>query len=222
MIKALLYREWLLAVRKLPVLLQPVSFLLILITIFPIAVGAETTLLQQIAPGVIWVGVLLSVLLSSEHFYQADYQDGTIAQWYLAGNDRLLLSVLAKLLVQSALQIIPVLLLLPILSLFYTLPVMTSVLIGLTILLGGPCLVLLAMLGAAITVAVPRAGLLLIVIILPLYFPVIIFAISAMRHYSDGFSPVSDFALLGALLLFKLTLMPFAIVAALKTALSES
>ncbi len=217
---ALIKKEWLLAIRRPNEILQPIFFLAILITLFPIAVGTDKQLLQKIAPGIIWVAVLLSVLLSSEKLYKNDYEDGSLEQLYLSGHSPLL-SVAAKFIVQWIVQILPILLALPLFALLYELPIAITAQIAVTLLIGSPSLLLLAMLGSAITLSVTRGGLLLILIILPFYIPTLIFALSAVAAYADGFSNVGQLSILGAILMVMVTVVPFGIIAAVKVSLAE-
>ncbi len=216
--KALMQKEWLLAIRQLHEVLQPIFFLVILITLFPIAVGTDKVLLQKIAPGVIWVAVLLSVLLSSEKLYKNDYEDGSLEQLYLSGNHHLL-AVAAKFFVQWVVQILPILLALPLLALLYELSFDLTVQIALTLLIGSPSLLLLAMLGSALTLSVTRGGLLLILVVLPFYIPTLIFALSAVSAYADGFGNLGQLAMLGAILMLMIISVPFAIVATIRVSL---
>lgn len=218
--KALIRKEWLLAVRRLHEVLQPIFFLLILIALFPIAVGTDKALLNKIAPGVIWVAVLLSVLLSAEKSYKNDYEDGSLEQLYLSGYSPLS-AVAAKFIVLWVVQILPMLVALPLLGLLYELPLGIIGQIAVTLLIGSPSLLLLAMLGSAITLSVTRGGLLLMVIILPFYIPTLIFALSAVVAYADGFANSGQLAILGAILMVMVSIIPFAIVAAINVSLSE-
>lgn len=218
--RALIRKEWLMTIRRLHEVLQPIFFLLILITLFPLAIGTDKALLQKIAPGVIWVAVLLSVLLSAEKLYKNDYEDGSLEQLFLSANPRML-TVAAKFIVQWCVQILPILIALPLLGLLYELPLATTGQIALTLVIGSPSLLLLAMLGSAITLSVARGGLLLILVILPFYIPTLIFALSAVAAYVDGFSNIGQLAILGAILMVMLTVVPFAIVAAIRVSLSE-
>lgn len=218
--KALVYKEWLLAIRRLHEVMQPVFFLLILITLFPISVGTDKLLLQKIAPGVIWVAVLLSVLLSAEKLYKGDYEDGSLEQLYLSGYSYLLI-VAAKFFVQWLVQILPLFLALPLLGLLYELSFAIILQIALTLLIGSPSLLLLAMLGSAMTLSVARGGLLLILIILPFYIPTLIFALSAVSAYAEGFGNSGQLLILGAILLVMVTVIPFAIVLSIKISLAE-
>ncbi len=218
--KALIKKEWLLAIRRLNEILQPIFFLAILITLFPIAVGTDKQLLQKIAAGIIWVAVLLSVLLSSEKLYKNDYEDGSLEQLYLSGHSPML-SVVAKFIVQWVVQVLPILVALPFFAMLYELPMTITAQIALTLLIGSPSLLLLAMLGSAITLSVTRGGLLLILIILPFYIPTLIFALSAVTAYADGFSNIGQLSILGAILMVMVTVVPFGIVAAVKVSLAE-
>lgn len=218
--KALIYKEWLLSIRRLHEVLQPVFFLLILITLFPIAVGTDKALLQKIAPGVIWVAVLLSVLLSAEKLYKGDYEDGSLEQLYLSGHSHLL-AVAAKFIVQWIVQILPIFLALPLLGLLYELAFSVILQLALTLLIGSPSLLLLAMLGSAMTLSVTRGGLLLILIILPFYIPTLIFALSAVTAYAEGFNNSGQLLILGAILMVLVTVVPLAIIAGIKVLLAE-
>lgn len=200
--------------------LQPIFFLLVVIAIFPIAVGTDTQQLQSLAPGIIWVAVLLSVLLSAEKLYQSDYHDGSLTQYSLSGNSQLL-AVLAKFIVQWSVQILPILLTLPLLGLWYHLSLTIMLSIAMTLIIGSPTLLLLAMLGAAITLSVSRAGLLLVILILPFYLPTLIFALSAIHAVTEGFSNVGQLSIMAAILLLMLSVVPFAIILALKVSLSQ-
>lgn len=218
--KMLIRKEWLMAVRRLHEVLQPIFFLLILITLFPIALGTDKQLLQKVAPGIIWIAVLLSILLSAEKLYKSDYEDGSLAQLFLSAHPRLL-TVLAKFLVQWSVQVLPILAALPLLGLLYELPLEITAQIALTLVIGSPSLLLLAMLGSAITLLVARGGLLLILVILPFYIPTLIFALSAVSAYAEGFTNIGQLSILGAILMLMVTIVPFAIVASLNASLAE-
>lgn len=216
----LIRREWLLAIRRLYELVQPIFFLVILITLFPIAVGTDKVLLQKIAPGIIWVAVLLSVLLSAEKLYKNDYEDGSLEQLYLSGHS-LLATVFVKFVVQWAVQILPILMALPLLGELYGLPLLINAQIALTLLIGSPSLLLLAMLGSAMTLSIARGGLLLILVILPFYIPTLVFSLAAVSAYADGFSNRGQLLTLGAILMIMLVVVPFAIATTIKAALAE-
>lgn len=217
---ALMRKEWLLALRNLHEVLQPCVLLLILVALFPIAVSTDKYFLQKIAPGVIWIAVMLSILMASERYYKSDYEDGSLTQWYLSGHS-LLLSILAKLAVQWLIQMLPIFLMLPLLSVLYDMSWDMLGCLALTVLIGSPSLLLLAMLGAVVTLAVTRGGVLLVVVILPFYMPVLIFALSAVHAYAEGSYYLGQLLVLAAILVLMLTVIPFAIIAAMKVSLSE-
>lgn len=218
---AMLRKEWLLAMRCLHEMLQPCIFLLILVTLFPIAVSTDKAFLQKIAPGVIWIAVMLSILMASERLYKSDYEDGSLEQCYLSGHS-LLLMVFGKWLVQWVIMVVPVCLVLPLLGLLYGLSLKVAGCIALTILIGSPSLLLLAMLGSAVTLSIARGGLLLILVIVPFYLPVLIFSLSVIDAYTLGNGFIGQLLILTALLVLTLTIIPFTIIAAIKVSLSES
>ncbi len=217
----LLKKEWLLAIRQLHNLLQPLFFVLILVTLFPLAIGVDEALLKRIAAGIIWIAVLLSILLTSEKCYKSDFEDGSLTQWFLSGHSPLML-VGAKAITQWAVQILPLLLALPLFGAFYGLSWQMVLQLALTLIIGSPSLLLLGMLGSALTLSVARGGMLLIVIILPLYIPTLIFALSAVSSYADGFSNVGQLSILGAIFLLTVAVVPLAIGAAIRVSLAEA
>lgn len=220
MMRPLLTKEWLLAIRQLHSLLQPLFFVLIVMTLFPLAIGTNEALLQKMAPGIIWTIVLLSILLASEKCYKNDFEDGSLEQLFLSGRSPLLL-LSAKIIIQWIVQIVPLLLALPLLGLFYGLTWQIECQLALTLIIGSPSLLLLGLLGSAMTLSVARGGMLLILVILPLYIPTLIFALSAVSSYADGFSNIGQLTMLGAIFMITWVTVPFAISAAIRASLAE-
>lgn len=218
--KALLKKEWLLAMRQLHDLLQPLFFVLMVVTLFPLAIGVEEPLLQSLAPGVIWIATLLSILLATEKCYKNDFEDGSLEQLLLSGRSLLWLTV-AKVLVLWIVQILPLLLALPVLGLFYGMSMDVGFQLALTMVIASPTLLLLGMLGSALTLSMARGGLLLMLIVLPLYIPSLIFSVSAVSSHVEGFSNTGQLAILGAILMITLVVIPFAISATIKASLAE-
>lgn len=218
--KALLYKEYLLAVRNLHDLMQPLFFILILVVLFPMAIGIDENLLQKVSSGIIWIAILLSVLLASEKFFKADFEDGSLEQLYLSG-ESLLAFVFVKALVTWLVQILPILLALPLFGLFYNMSLPLEIQLALTIIVGSPSLLLFAMLGSAVTLLVARSGMLLMLLILPFYIPTLVFALSAISAFNEGFTNFGQFAILGAIFISALIVVPFAIVATIKVSLSN-
>lgn len=216
-----LKKEWLLSIRQLQDLLQPLFFVLILVVLFPLAIGIDETLLQKIAPGVIWIATLLSILLASEKCYKDDFEDGSLEQLFLSGHNVLLL-IVVKAIVQWIVYIVPLIFALPLLGAFYGLSWAIEWQLILTLIIGSPSLLLLGMLGSAVTLSVARGGMLLILVILPLYIPTLVFALSAVSSYAEGFSNVGQLAILGAIFMLLLVVVPFAISGAIRASLAEN
>ncbi|PIE44960.1 MAG: heme exporter protein CcmB [Gammaproteobacteria bacterium] len=217
--KTFLKKEWLLAIRQPHDLFQPLFFVMVLITLFPLALGIDELLLQKIVPGIIWIAVLLSILLASEKCYQSDFDDGSLEQLLLSGHNPLLL-IAAKATIQWMVRIVPLLAALPILGVFYNLPSHTIQQLALTLVIGTPSLILLGMLGSAVTLSVTRGSMLLILVVLPLYIPTLIFALSALSSYADGFSNTGQLAMLAAIFMTTLIVVPFAILGAIRASLA--
>lgn len=216
---ALIKKEWLINIRRLHEVLQPTFFLLILITLFSIAIGPEPTLLARLAPAIIWVGVLLSVLLVSEKTYKNDFEDGSLIQFYLSGQG-LFQAIFIKLGVTWVVSILPLILMTPILAILYQMDWKSLWVLSLTMLIASPIVLLLGMLGAAITLSIKRGGLLLLVLIMPFYVPILVFAIAAVNNSQQQLPYSGQLAILIAGLFFALTILPFAIHFALKSSLS--
>jgi len=195
--KALLYKEWLLTIRRWQQMWQPVVFLLLLMTVFSLALGEDQGLIQQVAPGMLWVGLMLSVLLSAEHFFRDDAADGSLEQLRLSGHS-ILTIVWVKFSVHWCVAIVPICLILPVMAVVFNLPSGLIAVIALTIIIGSPALIWLAMLGAAIVLSISRGGLLLLLLILPLQIPVLLFALSVVFSYTNGEGAIGAFS--GALM----------------------
>ena len=202
-------------VRQLGDLLNPLAFFLLVASLFPLGIGPEPQALAKIAPGVIWILALLASLLSVEVMYRADYADGTLEQLVLEANP-LFLAVLGKATAQWLVTGLPLVLVTPIAGFMLHLPPEQIGWLLLSLLLGTPTVTLLAGIGAALTVGVSRGGVLLALIILPLYVPVLIFGTAVSESVVFGASPSFPLLILAAALAASVTLVPFAIAAALR------
>ncbi len=194
------------------------SFFLIAVTLFPFGVGPETEILARIAAGVIWVVALLACLLSLDRLFQADYEDGSL--------DDLALSPLglvgiafAKITAHWCATILPLIVVAPLLALLLNLPSGAYQFLVLSLLIGSPALSLLGAIGAALTVSVRRGGVLMSLLVLPLYIPTLIFGVGAVDAASMMGNPLPHLALLGAVSLLSLLIAPFAAAGALRLAL---
>ncbi|WP_300631114.1 heme exporter protein CcmB [Pseudomonas sp.] len=216
----LVAREARLLCRRPAELANPLVFFAIVIALFPLAVGPETKLLQTLSPGLVWVAALLSVLLSLDGLFRSDFEDGSLEQWVLSSHPLPLL-VLAKVLAHWAFSGLALVLLSPLLALMLGLPIECLPVLLLSLLLGTPVLSLLGAVGAALTVGLKRGGLLLALLILPLYIPVLILGSGALQAALMGM-PVTGYLLwLGSLAALAVTLTPFAIAAGLKISVGE-
>jgi heme exporter protein B len=211
----LLVRDLRLAFRSRHELLNPLIFFVLVVSLFPLATTPSSELLSKMAPGVIWVSALLSVLLSLDRLFKQDYEDGSLDQLMLSPNPLVIL-VLAKVFAHWLLTGLPLVLVAPLLGLFMFIPDEALGALMLSLLLGTPVLSLIGAIGVSLTVSVNRGGVLLSLIILPLYIPVLIFGANAVDVASDGLSVKGQMLFLGAALALALSLAPLATAQALR------
>jgi heme exporter protein B len=223
MIKAfyyLLLRDMRLALRSRHELANPLIFFVLVVTLFPLAVMPTTERLQEMAPGVIWVAALLSVLLSLDRLFKQDYEDGSLDQLMLSPNPLVIL-VLAKVCAHWLMTGLPLVIIAPLLGVFMQLQAESLNVLIWSLLLGTPVLSLIGAIGVSLTVAVNRGGVLLSLIVLPLYIPVLIFGANAIDVASDGMSVRGQLYFLGAVLVLALSLAPLATAVALRITASR-
>lgn len=216
---AMIRRDITAALRHPSDLINPLIFFLVVVTLFPLAVSPESDFLREIAPGVLWVSALLATLLSLDMLFQSDYQDGTLEQMVLSPQP-LYVSILAKVMTHWLLSGLPLTLLSPLLALMLFLSADGMQALVITLLIGTPILSFIGAIGSALTVGLRKTGLLLSLLVLPLYIPVLIFASGAVQAAVAGLPIVGHLALLGAILALTLVLAPLAIAAALRISLS--
>jgi heme exporter protein B len=210
-----LRRDLRLGIRKRSEVLNPILFFVLVVSLFPLGVGPSPKILAEIAPGVIWVAALLATLLSMERLFRSDFEDGAL-EYLLLSPHPLTLLVLAKVLAHWLVTGVPLILVSPLLGVLLHLPPEGISVLPLTLLLGTPVLSLLGAIGVALTVGLRRGGVLLTLLVMPLYVPVLIFGTAAVAAASAGLSVSGQLALLGALLALVLTLSPFATAAGLR------
>lgn len=213
-------RELQIAMRKQAEILNPLWFFLIVITLFPLVIGPDPELLSRIAPGVAWVAALLSALLSFERLFRDDYIDGSLEQLMLTSQP-LVLTALAKVLAHWLLTGLPLILLSPIVALLLSLEIPIWWALVLTLLLGTPVLSCLGAIGVALTVGLRKGGVLLSLLVVPLFIPVLIFSASVLDAAGLSLPYNGQLAILGAILAGVMTLSPFAIAAALRISLDQ-
>jgi len=212
---ALLIRDMRLAVRIGGGALMGVLFFLIVVTLTPFAIGPDLVLLKRIGPAILWIGALLASLLALDRLFAADHEDGSL-DLLLMGNAPLELTVLTKALAHWITTGLPLVIATPLLGLFLNLEPQAIGAVVLTLLAGTPALTCIGLIGAALSVALRRGGLLLPVLVLPLTVPVLIFGVAASNAAITGSSFGAPFMILCALTLGSLVLGPLAAGAALR------
>lgn len=217
--KAALLREWRLQVRRRGDLLNPLVFFALVVVLFPLGISPTQEILAPVAPGVLWVAALLATLMSLDALFRPDLLDGSLEQTLVSGYPVAPLA-LAKVGVHWLLSGLPLVFLSPFLGVMLYLPWQAQGVLMLSLLLGSLALSLIGSIGAALTAGVGKSGVLMTLLVLPLYIPILIFGTGAMQAAIVGNPPGAHLALLGALVLLALSLAPWAIAAGLKIAVS--
>lgn len=191
------------------------AFFLIVVTLVPFGVGPESDILARIAPGILWLGALLACLLSLDRIFQLDFEDGSLdllatAPLPMEG------TVAVKALAHWITTGLPLVLAAPALGVLLNLPAPGHLWVFITLLLGTPALSMIGAFGAALTVGLKRGGLLLSLLVLPLYVPTLIFGAEAATRAIDGFDNMAPLMMLAGITLASIALLPFAAAAALR------
>ena len=208
-------RDLLLTFRRRSDIVNPLAFFVMVGVMFPLGVSPEAKFLAQLAPGVIWVAALLASLLSVDGIFRSDFDDGSLEQMLISPQSLLLL-VLAKVMNHWLISGFCLALVSPLLALMLFLPSEGVWALILSLLLGTPTLSLIGAIGAALTVGLRKGGILISLLVLPLYIPVLIFGASCVQAASMGLPIQGYLALLGAIFVLSVVSAPFAIVAALQ------
>ncbi|MBD1582257.1 heme exporter protein CcmB [Pseudoalteromonas sp. S16_S37] len=208
-----------LAFRQRSEIVNPLLFFLIVITLFPLAIGPEPALLARMAPGIIWVAALLSTMLGLDKLFRDDFNDGSLEQ-LIASPYPLSLSVLAKVSAHWTTTGLPMVIMAPVFALLMNLEAQALGATVLTLLIGTPLLSFIGAIGAALTVGLQKGGILMSLLVLPLYIPVLIFATSAIDTSSMSLAYGGQLAILGAMLAIACVCAPIAISSALKVSVS--
>ncbi len=216
---ALLRRDFLMILRNKSEWLQPLFFLVVVVSLFPLGLGPGPTLLARIAPGVIWIAALLASVLSLDQLFRSDYEDGSLEQLML-GNQSLSLLVFAKLLAHWLTTGLPIIALSPLLAVWLNLPMEAFPTLVKSLILGTPVLTLVGGIGAALTVGLRGGGQLLALLVFPLLVPILIFATMGVSAVAGGMEASAHMGLMFAYLIMSLTLAPFACAAALRISIS--
>lgn len=195
--------------------LYPLSFFIIVISLFPLAFTPDPAFLQKYASGCIWIASLLASLLSVENVFFTDTEDGYIEQMLLSPIPLGVL-MLIKLSVQWLVTQLPLILLVPVLGFLFHLPVFTTLALCLSLIVGTPILTLTGSLGVALTLGLRQQGVLLGLLIFPLVTPVLIFGVNISQQAQEGLSIAGPLAFLGGLSVLAITLLPWTIAATVR------
>lgn len=215
---AIIHRDLLLAMRRRTEVLTALFFFVIVTSLFPLGIGPEPVLLRRIAAGVLWVGALLATMLGLQRMFADDHADGTLEQMVLSPAPLVLL-VVGKNVAHWLVCGLPLVLLAPVLGLQFDLDAQSLGVLTLGLLLGTPVLSLVGSIGAALTLGVRGGGVLLSLLVLPLYIPTLIFGAGAVQAHASGQGAGGHLSLLAALLVLALFFAPWATTAALRIAL---
>ena len=215
---AVIRRDLLLAMRRKSDVLTTLFFFIIVVSLFPLGVGPEMAMLRQIAPGVLWVAALLATMLSLNRLFAADHADGTLEQMALSAVPLGVL-VTGKVIAHWLLSGLPLALLAPVLGLQFDLAAGSLAVLVVSLLIGTPVLSLIGAVGAALTLGVRGGGVLVSLLVLPLYVPVLIFGAGAVMAAAQGLPFAGALWLLGAALVLAVVLAPLAAATALRIAM---
>jgi heme exporter protein B len=213
--RCIVVRDLLLALRRRSDVATALLFFVIVASLFPLGVGAQPNLLRAVAPGVIWVAALLSTMLSLGRLFAADHADGTLEQMLL-GAAPLGVVVAAKTFAHWLAAGLPLVAIAPLIALQYDLPASLYGVLALSLLLGTPVLSLIGAIGAALTLGLRGGGVLLSLLVLPLYVPVLIIGAGSVDMAAAGLAPAGQLQLLAAMLVVAAAFAPWAIAAALR------
>ena len=212
-------KDVLLAFRQRSEIINPLLFFLIVISLFPLGIGPEPQLLARMAPGIIWIAALLSTMLGLDKIFRDDYQDGSLEQLLMSPYPTSLI-VIAKIAAHWSITGLPLVLLSPMFGLLLNMDSNSMQAAIVTLLIGTPLLSLIGAIGAGLTVGLQKGGILLSLLVLPLYIPVLIFATSAIDTSAMSLDYSAQLAILGAMLAVGLVMAPFAVSSALKGSVS--
>ncbi|MBA2659267.1 MAG: heme exporter protein CcmB [Nitrosospira sp.] len=211
----IIQRDLLLAMRRRADVLTTLFFFIIVVSLFPLGVGPEMDMLRIMAPGVVWVAALLASMLSLGRMFASDHLDGTLEQMLLSPQSLPLL-VLGKALAHWLVTGLPLVLMAPVLGIQYDLPGDALLVLTASLLLGTPVLSLIGAIGAALTLGLRGGGVLVSLLVLPLYIPVLIFGAGAVEASSAGLGAGAHMSLLGAFLLASLVMAPWTAAVSLR------
>jgi heme exporter protein B len=213
--KAVVLRDMLLAWRRRSDVFTTLGFFIVVVALFPLGVGPERDTLRTMAPGILWVAALLSVMLSLVRVFELDHVDGTLEQLLLSPCS-LVIIMAAKGLAHWLVSGLPLVVLGPLMALAFDLPTDAIGVLVAGLALGTPTLSLIGLIGAALTLGLRGGGVLIALLVLPLYIPVLVFGSGAVVAQVSGLSGNAHLFLLAALLMLSLVFSPWAAASALR------
>ncbi len=211
-------RDLLMVMRRKSEVLTALFFFVIVTSLFPLGIGPEPTLLRKIAPGVLWVAALLATMLGLQRMFAADHADGTLEQMAISPTPLVML-VVGKIGAHWLVSGLPLVLIAPILGIQFDLDASALGVLVIALLLGTPLLSLIGSIGAALTLGVRGGGVLLSLLVLPLFIPALIFGAGAVEAHISGMGAGGHLSLLAAMLALAVFFAPWATTAALRIAL---
>lgn len=213
-------RELLIHMRQPRLLINASLFFVMIVVFFPLTMPPNSLLLKQIAPGLVWMAVLLATLLASERLFQQDHDDGVIEQWLVSGYS-LRIIVSAKMLAHWLLTVTPLLLFCPILALLFGFTLHELIILLLVLIAGTPAILALCALAAAFGTGMAQKGILMALVLLPLTVPVMIFGSGTITASMQGLSVSGYLAILLAISILAVGFLPFAIAAVIRIGLAD-
>lgn len=211
----ILKRDLTLAMRRKSDITSTLFFFVVVVSLFPLAIGPEMNTLRLIAPGIVWVAALLASMLALDHMFSVDYADGTLEQMLLTPQPLSLL-VLAKIVSHWLITGLPLVLIAPVLGLQYDLSSEAIGVLLITLLIGTPALSMIGAIGAALTLGLRGGGVLVSLLVLPLTIPVLIFGAGAVEANVSGLGAEGHLSMLAAILVMSTLLAPLATALALR------
>lgn len=205
-----LRREFLMNARQLRMTVNSSLFFLMIMVFFPLTMPPDPVLLRTILPGLVWIAVLLSILLSSERLFQQDYEDGVVEQWLVSGYP-VSLFVVAKVSIHWLFTLVPIVFFCPFLAVLFALSAQESLVLMLGLLCGTPAMLFLCALAAAFGTGLRQKGVLMALILLPLTIPVMIFGSAALTAAMQGLPVVGYLAILLSMSVIATGFLPFAV-----------
>lgn len=215
-----LSRELRLHLRQLRLILNACLFFLMIVVFFPLTMTPDVNLLRTIAPGLVWIAMLLAMFLSSERLFQQDYDEGVIEQW-LVSSYPISLLVSAKILIHWLLNLLPMLILCPLLAILFKLSPHETLILMLSLLCGTPAILILCALAAAFSSGLQQKGVLMALILLPLTLPVMIFGSGTLTAAMQGLPIQGYIALLLAMSIVTAATLPFAVAGVIRVGLVD-